>query len=93
MKPHHVLQTYSVFTATSGMDLPCRSGKFLSSNFIPKLLLVPYVKKGRTARGEKSIISFLPRFLLALPLRIGTFGIPATLRHCLLLNRDYKNQD
>lgn len=95
MKPYHVPQSYSVFSATSGMEPPRQSGKFLSSSFIPKFPLAPYVSRVRmrTARGKKSIISLLPRFLLALPSRIGTFGIPATPRLCLLLNRDYKNQD
>lgn len=95
MKPYHVPQNYSVFTATSGMD-PHHSdqGSFCPLILSPSSLLSPM--SGEWERGlqeGQSIISLLPRFLLALPSRIGTFGFPAILRQCLLLNRDYKNQD
>lgn len=76
MKPYHVPQTYSVFTATSVMDLPCRPGKFLSSNFIPKLPLVPYIRRmrGRTARGTNLLFHFYPDFFLLCLLELAHLG-------------------
>lgn len=63
--------------------------------FYPQVPSCPLCQENERedCKRDKSTISFLPRFLVALPSRIGTFGIPAGLRQCLLLNRDYKNQD
>lgn len=74
MKPYHAPQNYSVYCHL-GKDPPCQPGKFLSSNFIPKFPLVPYVRRiRRTARGENLLFNCYPDFFLLCHLESAHLG-------------------
>lgn len=76
MKYYYVPQSYSVSIATSGIDPPCRSGKFSSSSFTPKLPLILCARRmrDRTARGTNLLFHCYPDFFLLCLLKLAHLG-------------------